>query len=90
MQKLSLIFKMLGCENGEVANLAMKEDRIIITLDLTFTYSFYFMNRGKSWYSAFKVRRFECRKGCEFSKKEKKKVEKSLVIVEEEGYRIIE
>jgi predicted nuclease of predicted toxin-antitoxin system len=89
-------FKMLGCENGEVANLAMRENRIIITLDLTFAYSFYFMNRGKVGIVLLRLEDLSVenvnkvlKSFLEKIQKEKKKVEKSLVIVEEEGYRII-
>jgi len=89
-------FKMLGCENGEVVNIARKENRIIITLDLTFGYRFYFLNRGRIGILLLRVDDLTVenvnnvlKSFLELIQKEKKKIERSLVIVEEEGYRII-
>ena len=88
--------KMLGCENGEVVNLAIKENRMIITLDLTFGYRFYFLNRGRIGILLLRVDDLTVenvnnvlKSFLEVIQKEKKKIERSLVIVEEEGYRII-
>jgi predicted nuclease of predicted toxin-antitoxin system len=89
-------FKMLGCGNGEVVNLAIKDNRIIITLDLTFGYRFYFMNRGKIGILLLRIDDITVenvnkvlKSFLELIQKDKKKIERSLVIVEEEGYRII-
>lgn len=89
-------FKMLGCENGEVVRLAIKENRIIITLDLTFGYRFYFLNRGKVGMLLLRLDDLTVenvnkvlKSFLELIQKEKRKIEKNLVIVEEEGYRII-
>lgn len=89
-------FGMMGCENGEVVKLAMKDNRIIVTLDLTFGYRSYFLNRGKIGmillrldYPTVENVNKALESFLNLIKKEKKKLGKNLVIIEEEGYRII-
>lgn len=89
-------FKMLGCENGEVIKLAIKENRTLITLDMTFGYRFYFLNRGKVGILLLRLKNVTVgnvnqvlKNFLDPLKKEKKRLGKSLIVIEEEGYRII-
>ena len=89
-------FKMIGCENGEVVKLAMKENRMIITLDMEFGYRFYFLNRRKIGMILLRLKDLRVENVNRVLeslfkkiKNEKKRLGKNLIIVEEEGYRII-
>lgn len=89
-------FKMTGCENGKVVNLAMKENRTVITLDSTFGYRFYFLNRGKVGIILLRLENLTVENinkilesFLDSLKREGGKFKKNLVIVEEKAYRVI-
>jgi len=85
-----------GCEDDEVINLAVRENRIIITHDLGFGSIYYFSKRGQVGIIVLRIRPPTVEEvNCvlqNFVKKvnlEKEKLTKCLIILNRRRYRVL-